>query len=71
MSFGFDHPNITFTKDDFKGIKLHKDDPIVVQLKVNSYDIRRVLLTKEVMMTSFTKTTLLSWYYRTVICCLI
>lgn len=44
VPLGFDHPDITFTKDDFRGIKPHKDDPIVVHLRVNNYDIRRVLL---------------------------
>lgn len=44
IPFGFDHPDITIMKADFKGIKPHKDDPIVVQLRINSFDIKRVLL---------------------------
>lgn len=30
--------------EDFEGIKPDKDDPIVVQLRVNSFNVRRVLL---------------------------
>lgn len=29
---------------DFEGIKPHKDDPIVVELSVNSFNVRCVLL---------------------------
>lgn len=44
MSFGFDHQDITFTRGDFENIKPHKDDPIVVQLRVNNFETKRVLL---------------------------
>lgn len=44
IPFGFQHPDITISMADFEGIKPHKDDPIVVQLKVNSFNVIRLLL---------------------------
>ncbi|XP_057428801.1 uncharacterized protein LOC130722168 [Lotus japonicus] len=44
VAFGFVHPDITISMADFEGIKPHKDDPIVVQLRMNSFNVRRVLL---------------------------
>ncbi|XP_057418564.1 uncharacterized protein LOC130712763 [Lotus japonicus] len=42
--FGFSHPDIRFSSADFCGIKPHLDDPIVVPLRVNQLNVRRVLL---------------------------
>ncbi|XP_057447624.1 uncharacterized protein LOC130739366 [Lotus japonicus] len=42
--FGFQHPNIVISSADFEGIKTHKDDPVVVIVRINSFNVRRVLL---------------------------
>ncbi|XP_057425615.1 uncharacterized protein LOC130718979 [Lotus japonicus] len=42
--FGFQHPDIVISSADFKGIKTHKDDPVVVMMRINSFHVRRVLL---------------------------
>ncbi|XP_057426054.1 uncharacterized protein LOC130719444 [Lotus japonicus] len=44
VPFGFSHPDITFSSDDFVGIKPHLDDPIVILLRVNQLNVQRVLL---------------------------
>ncbi|XP_057432420.1 uncharacterized protein LOC130725187 [Lotus japonicus] len=42
--FGFQHPDIVISTADFEGVKTHKDDPIVVMIRINSFNVRRVLL---------------------------
>ncbi|XP_057448666.1 uncharacterized protein LOC130740169 [Lotus japonicus] len=42
--FGFHHPDIVISSVDFEGIKTHKDDPVVVMVRINSFNVRRVLL---------------------------
>ncbi|XP_057455193.1 uncharacterized protein LOC130746540 [Lotus japonicus] len=42
--FGFQHPDIVVSTTDFEGVKTHKDDPIVVMIRINSFNVRRVLL---------------------------
>ncbi|XP_057436947.1 uncharacterized protein LOC130729275 [Lotus japonicus] len=42
--FGFRHPDIVISSADFEGIKTHKDDPVVVMVRINSFNVRRVLL---------------------------
>ncbi|XP_057451997.1 uncharacterized protein LOC130743785 [Lotus japonicus] len=42
--FGFQHPDITFSPADFFGLKPHLDDPIVISLRVNNFDVQRTLL---------------------------
>ncbi|XP_057444429.1 uncharacterized protein LOC130736643 [Lotus japonicus] len=42
--FGFQHPDITFSPADFFGLKPHLDDPIVISLRVNHFDVQRTLL---------------------------
>ncbi|XP_057432493.1 uncharacterized protein LOC130725265 [Lotus japonicus] len=42
--FGFHHPNIVISSADFEGIKTHKDDHVVVIVRINSFNVRRVLL---------------------------
>ncbi|XP_057425912.1 uncharacterized protein LOC130719305 [Lotus japonicus] len=42
--FGFQHPNITFSPADFFSLKPHLDDPIVISLRVNNFDVQRTLL---------------------------
>ncbi|XP_057418389.1 uncharacterized protein LOC130712579 [Lotus japonicus] len=44
IPFGFQHPDIVVSSVDFEGIKTHKDDPIVVMVRINSFNVRRVLL---------------------------
>ncbi|XP_057455964.1 uncharacterized protein LOC130747138 [Lotus japonicus] len=43
-SFGFRHPYIIISTEDFVGIMPYLDDPIVVLLRINNLNIRRVLL---------------------------
>ncbi|XP_057426212.1 uncharacterized protein LOC130719611 [Lotus japonicus] len=42
--FGFQHPDIVISSADFEGIKTHKDDPVVMMVRINSFNVRRVLL---------------------------
>ncbi|XP_057452444.1 uncharacterized protein LOC130744271 [Lotus japonicus] len=42
--FGFQHPDIVISSTDFEGIKTHKDDLVVVMIRINSFNVRRVLL---------------------------
>ncbi|XP_057453322.1 uncharacterized protein LOC130745159 [Lotus japonicus] len=42
--FGFQHPDIVISSTDFEGIKTHKDDHVVVMVRINSFNVRRVLL---------------------------
>ncbi|XP_057447397.1 uncharacterized protein LOC130739180 [Lotus japonicus] len=42
--FGFQHPDIVISSAYFEGIKTHKDDPVVVMIRINSFNVRRVLL---------------------------
>ncbi|XP_057432334.1 uncharacterized protein LOC130725096 [Lotus japonicus] len=42
--FGFQHPDIVISSADFEGVKMHKDDPVVVMVRINSFNVRRVLL---------------------------
>ncbi|XP_057444616.1 uncharacterized protein LOC130736852 [Lotus japonicus] len=42
--FGFQHPDIVISSADFEGIKTHKDDLVVVMVRINSFNVRRVLL---------------------------
>ncbi|XP_057452479.1 uncharacterized protein LOC130744307 [Lotus japonicus] len=42
--FGFQHPDIVISSTNFKGIKTHKDDPVVVMIRIKSFNVRRVLL---------------------------
>ncbi|XP_057418670.1 uncharacterized protein LOC130712872 [Lotus japonicus] len=42
--FSFQHPDIVISTADFEGVKTHKDDPIVVMIRINSFNVRRVLL---------------------------
>lgn len=58
LPWGFDHPYITISKADFHGVKPHKDDPIVAQLRVNSFNIRRVFWIKVAPQISFMATRL-------------
>ncbi|XP_057455923.1 uncharacterized protein LOC130747102 [Lotus japonicus] len=44
IPFGFQHPDIVISSADFEGIKTHKDDPVVVMIRINSFNVRRVLL---------------------------
>ncbi|XP_057443900.1 uncharacterized protein LOC130736063 [Lotus japonicus] len=44
VPFGFSHPDITFSSDDFVAVKPHLDDPIVILLRVNQLNVQRVLL---------------------------
>src|ERR1044072_226083 len=38
------HPPITFTTADFQGVEPHDDDPIVIKLRINKYDVERVIV---------------------------
>ncbi|XP_057425616.1 uncharacterized protein LOC130718980 [Lotus japonicus] len=42
--FSFHHPDIVISSADFEGIKTHKDDPVVVMVRINNFNVRRVLL---------------------------
>ncbi|XP_057443773.1 uncharacterized protein LOC130735921 [Lotus japonicus] len=42
--FSFHHPDLIISSADFEGIKTHKDDPVVVMARINSFNVRRVLL---------------------------
>ncbi|XP_057425922.1 uncharacterized protein LOC130719317 [Lotus japonicus] len=42
--FGFQHPDIVISSADFEGVQMHKDDPVVVMVRINSFNVRRVLL---------------------------
>ncbi|XP_057426260.1 uncharacterized protein LOC130719666 [Lotus japonicus] len=42
--FGFQYQDIVISSTDFEGIKTHKDDPVVVMIRINSFNVRRVLL---------------------------
>ncbi|XP_057425972.1 uncharacterized protein LOC130719364 [Lotus japonicus] len=44
IPFGFQHPNIVISSADFEGFKTHKDDPVVVMVRINNFNMRRVLL---------------------------
>lgn len=39
---GVNHLGITFTTKDFEHVKSHKDDPIVVTIRVNNYVTKKV-----------------------------
>ncbi|XP_057450088.1 uncharacterized protein LOC130741257 [Lotus japonicus] len=42
--FGFHHPDIVISSANFEGIKTHKDDRVVVMVRINRFNVRRVLL---------------------------
>ncbi|XP_057426211.1 uncharacterized protein LOC130719610 [Lotus japonicus] len=42
--FGCPHPDIVVSSADFEGIKPHADDPLVVMVRINSFNVQRVLL---------------------------
>ncbi|XP_057449674.1 uncharacterized protein LOC130740954 [Lotus japonicus] len=44
VPFGFSHPDITFSSNDFFGVKPHLDEPIVILLRVNQLNVQRVIL---------------------------
>ncbi|XP_057432518.1 uncharacterized protein LOC130725292 [Lotus japonicus] len=43
-SFGFRHPDIVISSADFQGIKTNRDDHVVIMVRINSFNVRRVLL---------------------------
>ncbi|XP_057444168.1 uncharacterized protein LOC130736349 [Lotus japonicus] len=46
-SFKRCRPDIVISSIDFEGIKTHKDDPVVVMVRINIFNVRRVLLDQE------------------------
>ncbi|XP_057458488.1 uncharacterized protein LOC130749185 [Lotus japonicus] len=42
--FGCQHPDIVISLADFEGIKAHTDDPLVVMVRINGFNVQRVLL---------------------------
>ncbi|XP_057440592.1 uncharacterized protein LOC130732594 [Lotus japonicus] len=42
--FGRQHPDTVISSTDFEGIETHREDPVVVMVRINGFNVQRVLL---------------------------